>query len=325
MNWGILGLGRIAHKFADDLKLLPGARLYAVASTSLERARAFASEHGAVHAYGSYEGLLSCPGLDVVYVATPHPFHCEHALLCLENGLPVLCEKPMAMSRAEVFRMVGAARRNRLFLMEALWTRFIPAVRHALELLETGQIGKLHTLRADLGFKMPFDPQSRVYNKALGAGSLLDLGVYPCFLAHLCIGKPDPEHISAAANFSPTDVDETCVFTFQYPNDQIFVGHSTIAANTPSEAHLYGAEGTVVLSHRWHHTQQLVLTRYKGRDEHTQVLHFPYEGHGYVFEAAHVQYCLENSLLESGLLPLDFSLRLAETLDMVREKIGLAY
>ncbi|MDX1911788.1 MAG: Gfo/Idh/MocA family oxidoreductase [Saprospiraceae bacterium] len=178
-NWGIIGLGKIARQFAEDLQRLPNARLHAVASTSTERATAFAQEFNATHAFGSYEEIVGCPDLDVVYIATPHPLHAENTLLCLENGLPVLCEKPFAMHYDEARRMVAAARRNRVFLMEALWTRFIPATETAINMVENGEIGRLHTIRADLGFNMPFNPASRVYNKSLGAGSLLDLGICP--------------------------------------------------------------------------------------------------------------------------------------------------
>ena len=128
INWAIIGPGRIARKFAEDLRLVPGARLHAVASSSLERARAFAAEFGATHAYGAYEDIIKCPGLDVVYIATPHVFHAEHSLLCLENGLSVLCEKPFAMNYTQALQMVSAARRNRVFLMEAIWSRFIPGI-----------------------------------------------------------------------------------------------------------------------------------------------------------------------------------------------------
>jgi len=324
-NWGIIGLGKIARQFADDLRLLPNARLHAVASTSQERADAFATEFGAAHAFGRYEDMIHCPDLDVVYVATPHPFHCENALLCLENGLPVLCEKPFAMNRTEARRMVAAARRNRVFLMEALWTRFIPAMETAIQLVEQGEIGELHTIRSDFGFKMPFDPNSRVFNKSLGAGSLLDLGIYPALLSLTFFGKPEAEHVSAAATFTATDVDESCVFIFQYPAGQLALGHSTIAANTSLGAHLYGTEGTIFLHPRWHHTQKLTISRYDGRQETTRDLEIPYVGRGYSYEAAHVMECLENGLFESEILPLEFTLDLVETLDVIREKVGLVY
>lgn len=324
-NWGIIGLGKIARQFADDLRLLPNARLHAVASTSKERADAFAAEFGASHAFGRYEDIVHCPDLDVVYIATPHPFHCENTLLCLENGLPVLCEKPFAMHAGEARRMIAAARRNRVFLMEALWTRFIPAIEETFKLVEQGEIGRLHTIRADLGFKMPFDLNSRVYNKNLGAGALLDLGIFPALLALSFFGKPEPEFIGAAATFTTTDVDESCAFTFQYPEGRLAIGHATIAANTSLGAHLYGTEGTIFLHPRWHHTQKLTISKYDGRQESFRDLEIPYLGRGYLYEAAHVMQCLENELLESETVPLEFSLDLMETLDSIREKIGLEY
>ena len=324
-HWGIIGPGRIARKFADDLRTLPNARLHAVASTSAERARAFADDYGAPHAYGRYADLLDCPGLDVVYIATPHALHCEHALLCLEHGLPVLCEKPFAMNLAEARRMVHAAHRHRVFLMEALWTRFIPAMDHALTLVAEGEIGEVHTVKSDFGFKMPFDPQSRLFNKALGGGSLLDIGIYPALLNLLVFGKPQPEDIQAAATFTATDVDESCAFTFQYPGNRLALAHSTLAAITPIAANLYGTEGTIYLHPRWHHPQRLTISRYDGREEHKRQVDMPYEGWGYAFEAAHVMDCLEKEMLESDRLPLDFTLDLVETLDTIREKIGLEY
>ncbi|MBK9339063.1 MAG: Gfo/Idh/MocA family oxidoreductase [Lewinellaceae bacterium] len=325
IRWGIVGLGRIAHKFADDLRLLPNARLHAVASTSLDRARTFANAYGAPHAYGSYADMLQCPDLDVVYIATPHVLHCENALLFLENGIPVVCEKPLAMNRKEVERMVHAARRNRVFLMEALWTRFIPAVDYALALAAQGEIGHIHTVKADFGFHLPFDPDSRIFNKALGAGSLLDIGIYPTLLALLLFGKPMPEDVQAVATYTASEVDESCVFTFQYPEKRLALGHSTIAANTPVEAWIHGTAGSIYLHPRWHHTQQVTVSHYEGNSERKFDAKFPYPGWGYQFEAAHVMECLEKQRLESDLLPLDFSLNLAETLDTIREKIGLLY
>lgn len=324
-NWGIIGLGKVARQFADDLRLLPNARLHAVASSSLERALDFAAKFGVGHAFGRYEDLVGCPGLDVVYVATPHPFHCENTLHCLENGLPVLCEKPFAMNYAEALRMVAAARRNRVFLMEALWTKFIPAFARATQMVEQGEIGKLHTIKADFGFKMPLDPGSRLYNKALGGGSLLDLGIYPALLALSFFGKPPAENICAAATFAATDVDESCAFSFLYPDGRLALGHSTLAANTSMYAHLYGTEGTVILHPRWHHTQKITLSRYDGRQESFRDLDIPYIGRGYSYEAAHVMQCLENEMLESETVPLGFTLELMETLDTIREKAGLAY
>ena len=324
-NWGIIGASKIARKFADDLKRLPNARLHAVASTSAERAAAFAAEYGAPHVFGRYEDIVNCPDLDVVYIATPHVLHCENALFCLEHGIPVLCEKPFAMNSAEARRMVAASRKNRAFLMEALWSRFIPAVDHAFTLVENGEIGEIHTVKADFGFRMPFEPTHRIFNKALGGGSLLDIGIYPALLSLFVFGKPAAEDVQATATFTSTGVDESCVFTFQYPGNRLGLGHSTVAANLPVEAWIFGTEGTIYLHPRWHHTDRLTVSRYEGRQEVKRDLHIPYEGWGYAFEAAHVMQCLENDMLESDKLPLDFTLDLTETLDVIREKVGLEY
>ncbi len=325
IRWGIIGLGRIARKFADDLRLVPNARLHAVASTSLERAREFAQHYDAPHAYGSYEAIVQCPDLDVVYVATPHVLHCENTLLCLEHGIPVLCEKPFAMNRQEAVHMIGTAHRHRTFLMEALWTRFIPAVDYALALAAQGEIGEIHTVKADFGYHMPFDPNSRVFNKALGGGSLLDIGIYPALLSLFVLGKPLPEDIHAAATYTTTEVDESCAFAFNYHNKKLGIGHSTVAATTPIEAWLYGTEGTIYLHPRWHHSQKVTVSEYDGNTQSSRDMDFLYEGWGYHFEAAHVMECLRQGRLESDLVPLDFTLDLVETLDVIRERIGLIY
>lgn len=325
VRWGVIGLGRIARKFASDLQLLPNAQLHAVASTALERAREFAAEFGAAHAYGQYSEILNCPDLDVVYVATPHVLHTENTMMCLERGIPVLCEKPFAMQAPDARAMVATARRRRTFLMEALWTRFIPAVDYALALAAQGEIGEVHTVKADFGFHMPFDAQSRVYNKALGGGSLLDIGIYPALLALFALGKPLPEDVQAAATFAATDIDESCAFTWRYTDNRLALGHSTIVANTPVEAWLYGTEGTIYLHPRWHHTQKVTVSHYEDGMEQQRDMEFPYEGWGYHFEAAHVMECLANGRLESDLVPLDFTLDLVEMLDTIREKIGLEY
>lgn len=324
-QWGIIGPGRIARKFASDLRLLPNARLHAVASTDAARARSFADEFGADFAYGRYEDLVGCPGLDAVYVATPHTLHHDCALLCIENGIPVLCEKPFAMNAAQARRMIDAARHNRVFLMEALWTLFIPGVVKALELVRQNAVGPLHTIKADFGFKTVYDPNSRLFDPRLGGGSLLDIGIYPALLALDLFGQPAPNDVQAIATFTPGGVDESCAFSFRYPGNRLALCHSTVAANTPIEAWLYGSEGAVYLAPRWHHTQQVRLYDYDNRDTPKEIFDCAYAGFGYQFEADHVQDCLDAGLTESPRVPLDFSLGLMQTLDRIRELIGLVY
>jgi predicted dehydrogenase len=325
LNWGIIGPGKIARKFADDLKRVPAARLHAVASTSPERARDFAHTHHVPHVFDRYEDMVHCPDLHIVYVATPHTLHCANTLLCLDHGLSVLCEKPFAMNSVEARSMVALARQKGVFLMDALWTRFIPATCKALEIIQAGTIGEVHTVKSDFGFFAPFDPHSRLFNKSIGGGSLLDIGIYPVLFSLFVLGVPQPEHIDALATFASTDVDDTCHFTFRYADKKLAIGHSTVRANTPIEAFIYGTKGHIQLHTRWHHAHQLTVVRYEGREAHSETIDLSYEGWGYQFEAAHVTERVLQGHLESDLVPLDFSLALMETLDTIREKIGLQY
>ena len=190
INWGILGPGKIARKFAQDLMLSDNAVLYGVASRNLERANAFCQEYHGLKYYGSYDELVSESGIDVVYIATPHPYHFEHTMMCLEHGKAVLCEKPMGMDHEQVRGMAEKAQKIGLFLMEGIWTRFIPGVELYLDLIKKDIIGEVTTLHADFGFLAPFDAQSRLYNKTLGGGSLLDIGIYPLYLSLITLGIP---------------------------------------------------------------------------------------------------------------------------------------
>ena len=320
INWGIIAPGRIAHKFAHDLALAEGNQLHAVASRSLDRARIFAAKYGAPHTFGSYEDLVHCPELDVVYVASPHTGHCEHALLCLENKIPVLCEKPLAMNEGQVRRMVDAARQNDTFLMEALWTRFIPLFEKTMELVANGVIGGLKSLRADFGFKADFPPEHRLFNPALGGGSLLDVGIYPVFAALIFLGKPDT--IKALAIMGETGVDESCGMLFHYPENRLAILDSSVAVNTETVAVLYGEKGTIELHGRFHEPRKMTLALYNGKVENTEM---PFTGNGYYYEIMAVAECLRQGKTECEKMPLDFSLRLIQTLNETRRVAGIVY
>lgn len=212
-KWGTIGLGHIAGKFADALAIAGNAVLEAVASRELRRAEQFGKEHGARKTYGSYEALAKDPDIDAVYIATPHAFHADLAMLCLRRGKAVLCEKPMALNYWQVKTMTDSAKANNAFMMEVMWTRFLPATEKMLELVQQGAIGDIHTITADFCFNAPFDPQGRLYNPALGGGALLDVGIYPLFLALLLLGRP--KKIRARAKLSVTGVDESCQAVLQ--------------------------------------------------------------------------------------------------------------
>lgn len=320
IHWGIIGPGKIARKFADDLKLLPHARLHAVASRSEERARAFARDYGTPHAYGSYEALLDCPDLDVVYVATPHVQHYENTLACLRRGIAVLCEKPFAMNARQVEEMVAVAREQGVFLMEALWTRFMPTILKAQELIREGELGDVLSVKADFGFRGPGDPQGRLLNPELGGGALLDIGIYPVFLALLVLGRP--RLIRALSHLGSTGVDEETGMLFHYAGGAMAHLHCSIRTNTKTEAFIYGDRGVLNIHTRWHEASWMTLIK---PNERPQEFRFEYMGRGYYLEAEHVMQCLNDGKTESDWLPLDFSLDLIRLLDAVREQTGIQY
>ena len=319
-NWGIIGTGKIAHKFAEDLKVVKNAHLSAVASRSVGKAQQFAQQYNATFFYGSYKEILSCPDLDAVYIATPHVRHCENTLMCLEHQIPVLCEKPLAMNSGQVQRMVSLARFQKTFLMEALWTRFIPSITKTLELIESKVIGDVLSVKADFGFKAEFDPDSRLFNPGLGGGSLLDVGIYPVFLSLLLLGKPNS--IKAMANIGPTRVDESCGILLQYPNHKMALLHSSIVAETETTALICGEKGNIRINSRWHEPTSITLLL-DGEDP--KDIFFEYSSNGYSYEIEEVIKCLSEGKTESDLLSLDFSLDLIELLDEIRLKAGIFY
>lgn len=324
-RWGILGPGRIAHKFAQDLRTLPDAQLYAVASSDQQRADEFAAQYTIPHAFGAYDGLLSLPDLDVVYVATPHVKHHENTLMLLNGGkarpgLAVLGEKPFAMNGRQVGEMVKTARAKGVFLMEALWSRFMPTLQRAKALADDGAIGRITGVRADFGFNAPFNPEGRLYNKALGGGSLLDIGIYPLFWSYFILGMP--QTIKALATFGATGVDEQCGMVLTYPNGELAVLDSTLRAKTPCEAFIYGTEGMIQVHGRWHETNGLTLHRNGQEPEPFTTERSTF---GYDYEARHVMQCLAEGRTESPLWSLDDSLNLMALLDAVRAEARIEY
>jgi predicted dehydrogenase len=320
IKWGIIGTGWIAEKFAEGLSVLPDAKLKAVASRTMERAELFAGKYRVDTVYGSYDQIVRDPDIDVVYIATPHPYHCENTLMCLEYGKHVLCEKPFAMNEREVLRMISKAKEKELFLMEAFWTRFLPSIQKAIELIALGELGTVRHIKSDFGVSRPFDPNHRAFNKELGGGSLLDIGIYPVFLTLLLWGEPD--FISAVADIGSTVVDESLALTFKYNDGRIATLFSSFTVNSSVETYICGTKARLKLNRMWHCPVSLELTE---GDNANQRIDPPYAGNGYNYEAAEVGRCVRSGAKESSILPLDFSLRLIRLLDRIRKEIGLEY
>lgn len=317
--WGIIGLGKIANKFAADLQYSETAQLYGVASQDLNKAKKFSTKYNAQKYYGSYQALANAPEIDIIYVATPHVFHFENTMMCLKQNKAVLCEKPMGMNAKEVRLMIEEASTRNLFLMEGLWTRFIPATEKLIELLAQNVIGQVTSLQADFGFKGDSNPENRIFNKNLGGGSLLDIGIYPIYLSLLVLGIPTD--ITATAQLTETGVDRFCAMEFHYNNGAKADLESTIVADTPTEAFLHGTTGTLKLHRQFHHTEKITHTH---NDEVT-ILDIKYKGNGYIHEIEKVNSCFLNRDIESSKLPLQMSLDLSVVMDTIKNKIGLKY
>ena len=325
LNWGIIGSGRIAHKFAQDMRLVPNAKLHAVASSDRSRAQEFARQYGAEYAFGSYEAIVNCPHLDVVYIASTNEKHCENALLCLKRRIPVLCEKPLAMNLNQVKMMLEAADKYQTFFMEAMWSRCIPAFQKVIELVENGVIGRPLSIKAEFGFYLPFDPSSRLYDIKQGGGSLLDIGVYPLTLAQSIFGKPTIINALATKN-KITGIDETCALQFGYGHQEIALLNTSVTAELPIEAYIFGEKGYIHIPPRFHHPHFFEVYLYDGFNKpKKETVRMPFDGHGYQFEIMEVNRCLAKNLTQSPVMPHTFSLDLMETLDAVRQKIGLVY
>jgi predicted dehydrogenase len=319
-NWGILGTGFIARKMAEALPLVPQSKLYAVGSRKTDTAREFARLYNIEKSYGSYEELVCDPNVDIVYIATPHNLHHENTIMCLSQGKHVLCEKPLAVNGREVRNMVEKAKEENRFLMEALWTRFLPNLIKVKERIDAEQIGRIELLKADFGINIPFNPNHRLYNKQLIGGSLLDLGIYPLFLSLLLLGKP--RTIKALAGFGTTGVDYSCSFTLGYEKGTLAVMYSSVRAQTDITAAIYGEKGTIVFNNWWYMPVPAKLITQEG--EVIPIMEKS-EGNGYNYEAAEVIRCLETNKTQSDLMSWDDSILLIDTLDAIRKEIGLVY
>ncbi len=318
-KWGVLGLGKIAHKFVQDLQTVENAELYAVGSRTQNKADEFAKEYKATKAYGSYEELIQDSDIDVVYIATPHMFHKTYTVAVLKSGKAVLCEKAFAMNQNEVEEMIRTAQNSQVFLMEALWTNFMPTIKTLKGFQEKNTYGNIKNIQAEFCFQAPFDAEKRLFNPKLGGGALLDIGIYPVYLALKLLGKPN--HISAESKLSSTGVDLETKMIFEYNNNikaDLFCSFDQTRENF---AFIEFQKAKIKLGPRFHETDKLSIITSDNKIDKD----FNYQAKGYHFEIAHVQDCLEQGLTESPLMPFEFSLELIKTLDEIRAIVGLEY
>lgn len=319
IRWGIVGAGNIAHTFAKDLALVANNKLNAVASRSLDKAKAFAATYEAPNSFGDYEELFKSDTVDVVYIATPHTSHAELSILAMEHGKSVLCEKPMGVNLGEVNSMLEKAAEKKVFLMEALWSRFNPTIREVKKLVDSGEIGKIGYLNADFAFYgLDRNEKGRLLNPELAGGSVLDIGIYPIFLSYLLLGMPNK--ITAQSKFYKTGVEIQTSMIFEYDDAQSLL-FSGLSSNSEMKAEIAGSLGSIYIKPRWHETTGYVLEK----GDEIKDIEVGKLGKGYTYEIEEVERCLNQKKLESDLWSHQNTSDLCRLLDMVREKAGIRF
>lgn len=319
VRWGIIGPGGIAARFAAAMRLVEGGEIVAVASRSKRRGRDFAKRHGVARAYEGSEGLLADADVDAVYVATPHVRHEADTLAALAAGKHVLCEKPFALDADQARRMADAARTADRFLMEAMWSRFLPPYRILRELLDAGAIGQPLVVEADFGFRARFDPHHRLFDPALGGGALLDVGIYPVQLCCDVLGPPD--RVVADGVVGETGVDELVAAVLHHRDGGLGIAKAATRASLANTARITGTDGWIDLPAPMHCPPSLALHR----ADRVDAFDAPWEGDGLRFEIEEVHRCLAAGERESSVMPLAESVALMGVLDEVRRQLGVAY
>ncbi len=319
-RWGIIGTGGIAKAFARDLSYFNSHIVQAVGSRSLEKASDFALEFPGCASYGSYEDLVADPMIDAVYVATPHPQHVANTILALNAGKPVLCEKPFAVNAVEAQAMVAAARENAVPLLEAMWTRFLPHIATVRELLNSGVIGQIVSVEADHGQYLINHENPRLTEPDLAGGALLDLGIYPVSFAHMVLGKPD--RITASGVLTAKGVDGQTSAILDYKNGAQAVVTTTLITGTPCRATIAGTLGRIEIDRTFYNPASMRVVMQDGT---TTEYPNTYKGHGLREQAAELERMVRNAEIESPLLTHQMSIQIMQTLDEIRNQIGLRY
>lgn len=319
VRWGILGAGSIGGSFAEAVNRYTQGSVTAVGSRDLAKAQAFSDAHGAGRAHAGYEDLVEDPDVDVVYVATPHSLHRDHALLAIAAGKPVLVEKAFTRNHAEACEVLDAARSAGLFVMEAMWTLFLPHVAAIRAAVAAGLVGDVRTVLGDFGRPFPADPDGRLWNPDLAGGALLDLGVYPVSFAHDLLGAP----VRVGAIGTPTDqgVDGNTVIGLDFDGGRYAAISTNLWAYTPTRVTVGGTEGMIVTDPHAYMPTGFTVVQADG----TERRHEGWHGEGKQFEAAEVARCLADGLLESPRLPWQHTLDVMRTLDEVRRQVGVRF
>lgn len=320
IRWGIIGTGQVAHSFASDFRYVKSGELRAVASRDKASADKFSAEFDIELAFMDYFSLINSHEVDVIYIAVPHIYHYDLTKACILAGKAVLCEKPFTLNESQSKELYDLALANNVFVMEAMWTRFNPVIEQVLEWVEEGDIGTLSSIQANFNFLAPTDPEHRLMKLEMGGGALLDIGIYPVFLAQLFFGKPDFIQNQAVIGDSEVDVFEQMLLGWE--SGQLALLEASLISYNPNRAVLSGSKGYIEIASEWFKAKSCRIVI--GEDQ-VRAVEFDFPGNGYQFEVDEVNRCLEEGLLQSPNHSWQDSLELIATLDEVRQDIGLFY
>lgn len=319
-RWGILGAGKIADKFCTALSFVEESEVYAVASRDISNATAFAAKFNATQIYDKYDELIKDENVDIIYIATPHAFHFEQTMACLQYKKPVLCEKPLSLSYKQTAAMINTAKENKVFLMEGMWTSCMPFIEKIKLLIKEDVIGDPQYVSADFGFTAPVDLEGRLYKKALGGGSMMDVGIYPLFLATLILGEP--ALIKAVSKLSVTGIDEYMNIVLQYAQGETAHLLSSIRFNTAVEAEIIGTKGKIKIKNPWFKATDFSIHLGDGT---VQDFSMPHLSNGFEYEIREVMNCLRKGLLESEKMPHQLTLLISKIMEDVLMQAGVVY
>jgi dihydrodiol dehydrogenase / D-xylose 1-dehydrogenase (NADP) len=321
IRWGIIGAGKISSQFATALNSLENTELVAVASRELSKAQQFAEQYQIKKAYGSYEELVQDPDIDVVYIGTPHTEHKSNAELCIEHHKAVLCEKPFTVNQKEAVQLIAKAEQHKVFLMEAMWTKFLPTTNTVKQWIESGAIGKIKYMNVSFGFQAEFDPKSRLFDPNLAGGALLDVGVYPITYVTYMMGRM-PDEVVGRAYFGASHVDELDVIIMRYHDGVLADVSCAVSANTGNTAIIVGEKGKIVVLYFWCAT---TAELYDLNGKLINTFSLPHASNGYEYEAEEVNRCLREGKTQSDILPLCTTLDIIKIMDKLRADWGLVY
>ncbi|MCL2578619.1 MAG: Gfo/Idh/MocA family oxidoreductase [Oscillospiraceae bacterium] len=321
LRWGILSTGMIAKKFAATLGSMGGeAALAGVASRSLDKAKAFAEEYGAKAYFGSHEELANAGGIDAVYIATPNRYHFESAMLCLNAGKHVLCEKPFTTNAQDARKLFEAARGKGLFLMDGIWTMHLPMYHKIRQLIAEGEIGEVRHVRAEYGFAPAGARKEMKLDSSLGGGALLDVGIYNIAFAALALGL-NPNGIKAHLNICDAGTDDLGTVILTYGGGKSAALSASIGVAMPIEGVIFGTKGRIALPN-YQHAQQMVLHK---DGEEPLTFEMPFEVNGFEYQIREAARCIRGGLLESERLDQTFSVGVIKLLDDIRKAAGLRF